>query len=186
MPLKRSAKIYPAGAQGHVHLRAMRLNVPPISEHRLQQYHRWMLLWLGWLAAFLAQARAFAPLANEASAIAHRWLDRIERLLVNIILIRAALHVRTIPTLKHATHRRNETQLARAIIGSAMRRAFRSRSLEQRIAALSQPVEALVARLLKRLPRGLTRRRPMRPRPELQAPPRIIGRDIDTAPVDTS
>jgi hypothetical protein len=127
-----------------------------------------MLLWLTWFAAFLKQARAFAPLSAQATAIAHRWLDRIERLLSSIVMLRAAPHVRTNTPPKHSSRRRIETQMRRAIIGSAMRRALRSKDLNQRIAALSQDVGILVARLLKRLPRGLTRRRPHHPRPELR------------------
>jgi len=144
----------------------MRVNAPPISEHRLNRYHRWMLLWLTWFAAFLKQARAFAPFSAQAVAIAHRWLDRIERLLVSVVLLRAAPHVRPTGAPKHSSRRRTETHLQRAIIGSAMRRALRAKDLTQRIAALSQDVDGLVARLLKRLPRGLTRRRPHHTRPE--------------------
>src|SRR5690606_41962400 len=70
----------------------MRLNAPPISELRLQRYHRWMLLWLTWLAAFLAEVSAFAPLSRQATQIAHQWLDRAERLLIDIVLLRAAAH----------------------------------------------------------------------------------------------
>lgn len=147
----------------------MRLSVPPISELRLRRYHRWMLLWLKWLAAFLAETGAFAPLSRQVEQIAHQWLDKIERLLIDIVLIRAAPHVRTIPALKHSPHCRDETHMRRAIIGSAMRRALRSNRLDQRIAALSQDVQALVARLLKRLPRGLTRRRVVRTRPQVRA-----------------
>jgi hypothetical protein len=144
----------------------MRVSAPPISEHRLNRYHRWMLLWLTWFAAFLKQARTFAPFSAQATTIAHLWLDRIERVLVNIVLARAAPQVRTINTLKHAQHSRIETHFLRAVIGSSMRRALRSKDLNQRIAALSQDVDALVARLVKRLPRGLTRRRPHHSRPE--------------------
>jgi hypothetical protein len=144
----------------------MRFNVPPISEHRLDRYHRWMLLWLTWFAAFLREARTFAPFSAQAEAIAHQWLDRIERLLITIILLRAAPRVRGNIPPKHSVRRRVETHMRRAIIGSAMRRALRSKDLHKRIAALSQDVDALVARLLKRLPRGLTRRRPHHTRAE--------------------
>ena len=143
----------------------MRFNAPPISEHRLQRAQRWMLLWLKWFAAFLREARAFAPFSDHATAIAHQWLNRIEHLLVSIVMLRAAPHVRFNNALKHSAHRRIETHMRRAIIGSAIRRALRSKDLQKRIAALSQNVAALVARLLKRLPRGLTRRRPHRTRP---------------------
>jgi hypothetical protein len=144
----------------------MRVSAPPISEHRLNRYHRWVLLWLTWFAAFLSEARAVAPFSAEATTIARRWLDRIERLLLSIVILRAAPHVRATGAPKHSPRRRTDTQWRRAVIGSAMRRALRSKDLIQRIAALSQNVDALVQRLLKRLPRGLTRRRPHRTRPE--------------------
>lgn len=148
----------------------MRLNAPPISELRLQRYQRWMLLWLRWLAAFLTEAGASAPLSRQAEQIAHQWLDKVERLLVDIVLIRAAARVRPLRALKHSAYRREEAHMARAVIGSAMRRALRPKRLDQRLTALSQDLQGLVARLLKRLPRGLTRRRPIRMRREMRAP----------------
>jgi hypothetical protein len=125
-----------------------------------------MLLWLTWFAAFLEQAGAFAPVSTQAKAIAHQWLNRIERLLVNIIILRAAPHIRGAAPLKHSPRRRTDTHWRRAVIGGVMRRALRSKDPNQRIAALSQDVDVLVARLLKRLPRGLTRRRPHHTRRE--------------------
>jgi hypothetical protein len=144
----------------------MRFNAPPISQHRLNRYHRWMLLWLKWFAAFLKQARTFAPLSKQTTAVAHQCLNRIEHLLVSIIMLRTAPRVRFITSPRHSSRRRVETHMRRAIIGSALRRALRSKDLNQRVTALSQDVGALVARLLKRLPRGLTRRRPHHARPE--------------------
>jgi hypothetical protein len=146
----------------------MRFNAPPISEHRLQCAQRWMLLWLKWFAAFLREARAFAPFSDQATRIAHQWLNRIERLLVSIVMLRAAPRVRLQNLLKHSERRKIETHLRRAIVGSGMRRNLRSRDLIERIVALSQDIDALVARLLKRLPRGLTRRRPHLTRPEMR------------------
>jgi hypothetical protein len=144
----------------------MRFSAPSISEHRLNRFHRWLLLWLTWFAAFIKEARAFAPFSAEATAIAHHWLDHIERLLISIVLLRAAPRVRLNNTPKHSPRRRIETHMRRAIIGSATRRTLRATDLNQRIAALSQDVAVLVQRLLKRLPRGLTRRRPHHARPE--------------------
>lgn len=127
-----------------------------------------MLLWLKWFAAFLTRAEAFAPFSQQATAIAHQWLNHIERILVSIVALRAAPHVRVTNTPKHHTRPRTEQQLLRAVIGSAMRRSLRPKDLRQRIAALSQNIDGLVARLLKRLPRGLTRRRPIRACPEMR------------------
>lgn len=145
-----------------------------------------MLLWLKWFAAFLVQAGALAPFSRQATQIAHQWLDCIERILVGIVLVRAAKRARTIPGLKHSTHRRTETHMSRAIIGSAMRRALRPKRLDQRIAALSQDVLGLVARLLKRLPRGLTRRRPIRTRPDMCSVARALVCDNAVLSADTS
>lgn len=75
-------------------------------------------------------------------------------------MLRAAPRVRRVNPRKGVSqHRRNDTALRRAIIGSAMRRALRPKNLSQRIEALTQSICGLVERLLKRLPRGLTRRR---------------------------
>ena len=125
-----------------------------------------VLLWLKWVASFLSYARGFAPLSRSATIIAHHWLDGVERALFRVILCRIALRIRTIPKLRHAAQARIETHFMRALIGSRMRRAFRSCDLNQRIAALSQDVGGLVSQVLKRIPRGFTRRRPCRAHPE--------------------
>ena len=148
----------------------MRSNAPAITELRLQRFHRWALLWLKWFASFLNAATAHTPITGQAAKVAHQWLARVEAVLISIVLVRAGARVRPVSTLKHSARRRIETHMARAIIGSAMRRSLRPRRLDQRIAALSQNIEALVARIAKRLPRGLTRRRPIRTRPELRGP----------------
>lgn len=146
----------------------MRSNAPAITELRLQRFHRWALLWLKWFASFLNAATAHTPITGQAAEVANQWLARVEALLISIVLVRAAARVRPVSTLKHSARRRIETHMARAIIGSAMRRFLRPRRLDQRIAALSKNIEALVVRIAKRLPRGLTRRRPIRTRPELR------------------
>lgn len=164
----------------------MRLNAPPISELRLQRYHRWMLLWLKWFAAFLSQAGAFAPLSRQAQALAHHWLDKVERVLVNILIIRAKAHVRPAKAAKHHPWRRKERHVRRAIIGARLRRTLRREGLSDRIAALSQNIEGLVARLARRLPRGLTRRRPAIPRREARALSRADAPFAASACADTS
>jgi hypothetical protein len=164
----------------------MRFNAPPITEHRLQRYQRRVLLWLKWFAAFLREARAFAPFSDQAATIAHQWLDRIERILTSMVMLRAAPYMRFNNTPKHSARRRVETHMRRAIIGSAMRHALRSKDLTQRIAALSQDIDALVARLLERLPRGLTRRRPHRTRREAGPIARAIAYAEAVIAADTS
>ena len=146
----------------------MRFVAEPISDLRLTRFHRWAMLWLKWFVSFLEAAGAFAPVSKQAQAIGHAWLDQIERIILNIVMLRAAPHVRRLNRRKGvAQHPINDTSLRRAIIGSALRRALRAKDLRQRIELLvSVNICALVARLLKRLPRGLTRRRPIVAAPE--------------------
>jgi hypothetical protein len=149
----------------------MRFVAEPISDLRLTRFHRWAMLWLKWFVSFLDAQGALAPISKQAQTIGHRWLDDIERIILNIVMLRAACHVRRCHQRKGVSERRlKEIALRRAIIGSAMRRAMRPRDLRQRIEALTQNIDALVAQLLRRLPRGLTRRRPILAAPE----PRIV------------
>ena len=148
----------------------MRFVAEPFTHHRLQRIHRWAMLWLKWFAVFLDAAAGFAPLSKQAQTIGHSWLDRIERIVMAIVMLRAVRHVRrVIPRKGVAEHRRKESALTRAVIGSAMRRSLRSRDLRERIRRLTEDVDTLVARLLRRRPRGLTRRRPILPRRETNA-----------------
>jgi len=129
------------------------------------------MLWLKWFVVFLDAAGAFAPLSKQARIIGHNWLDRIERIVMAIVMLRAVRHVRRInPRKGVAAHRRNDNALARAVVGSALRRSLRSKDLRERIKRLTQNIDALVTRLLRRLPRGLTRRRPIKTRRELHTP----------------
>src|SRR6185295_509109 len=120
-------------------LHRMRFVAEPISDLRLQRFHRWALLWLTWFASFLDAASAFAPLTTQARTIGHRWLDRIERVLFAIVMLRAVRHVRCIKSRRpFAVHRLKQSALSRAVIGSAMRRTLRPKDLRQRIQALKQ------------------------------------------------
>jgi hypothetical protein len=145
----------------------MRFVAEPISDLRLKRFHRWAMLWLKWFVAFLDAAGALAPLSSEAQCIGHLWLDGVERIVLSIVMLRAAPRVRPCNKRRGVSERRlNEFALRRAIIGSALRRSLRPKDLRQRIEALTQSTDALVARLLRRLPRGLTRRRPIKARRE--------------------
>ena len=44
----------------------MRFAAPPLSDLRLRRLHRWALLWLKWIAAFLDAAEAFAAAYSAA------------------------------------------------------------------------------------------------------------------------
>jgi len=153
----------------------MRFVAEPISDLRLSRFHRWAMLWLKWFAAFLDAAGALAPISVQAERIGHRWLDRIERIILAIVMLRTVPRVRCIRSHRpFAVHRLRQGALPRAVIGAKLRRTLRPKSLRARIEALTQSIDSLVARLLKRLPRGLTRRRPIITTP--QAHPAVTQR----------
>lgn len=88
----------------------MRFVAEPISSHRLQRFHRWVLLRLAWFAAFVEAAGASTPISKQAKAIANSWLDRIERIVVSIVMLRAAPRVRALrPSRTFVHRRRNDT-----------------------------------------------------------------------------
>ena len=144
----------------------MRLVAEPISDLRLQRFHRWAMLWLKWFVSFLDAAGVFAPFSMQAQSVGHSWLDRIERIVMAIVMLRAVRYVRRInPRKGVAEHRRKDSALARAVVGSSLRRSLRSKDLRERIERLAQSIDTFVAR---RLPRSLTRRRPIKARRELR------------------
>ncbi len=141
----------------------MKFARPPISTQRLQRYHRWALLWLTWFAAFLEAASAYNPLSRQAEALAQAWLDKFERLITNIIMLKAAERVRFLPPSRlHAKHTIKARALRRAVLGVDLRRALRRHDARERALALRQDIAPLIAALVRRLPRGLTRRAPVR------------------------
>ncbi|MFT3727112.1 MAG: hypothetical protein QM759_04745 [Terricaulis sp.] len=125
------------------------------------------MLWLSWFAAFLQVAAEFEPISKLAYQLAHSRLAWIERLILSIVIIRVAPKVRRVIRRKGMPeHRQIRTAFIRAVMGSRIRRMLRSKDLHRRIAALRHNIDDLIALVLKRLPCGLTRRRPILPRPE--------------------
>lgn len=166
----------------------MRFNAPPISHTRLSRFARWAGLWLTWFAAFLDAAAAFAPLSAPAERIAWRWLDQVERLIVSVAALRAVARVRVLRK-RHGFSgcgRLCTRGFWRAIVGARLRRKFRSSDMRVSIASLRMGVDALAARILKRLPRGFTRRRPILARREARAPAPAAHAFAPLAAADTS
>lgn len=160
----------------------MRFVAEPISHLRLQRFHRWAMLWLKWFVSFLDAAGALAPLSAQAERIGHFWLDRIERVIVAIVMLRAAPRVRTLCSHRpFAVHRLKQASFSRAVIGAKLRHALRPKGLRARIEALTKSIDGLVTRLLKRLPRGLTRRRPILTAPQARVTTRSCERTLTPA-----
>lgn len=124
---------------------------PPISKLRLARLMSWARLWLTWLAANLtARFGACAP---------RRRLEPIRTMLAHLLFLHAAARVaprpRTQSPIPNAPPRAG---LLRALVGGGLRRALRGATIGALLAIVGDP-EAGIAKLARRLARGLTRRR---------------------------
>ena len=89
----------------------------------------------------------FAPLGpppRDALAIAHKWLDAIERPILSIIWGRVAPHIRTSAPRIHGPKPKH-TRLHRIVTGARLRKALRDKDLRTREAKLAQNLDALIA-----------------------------------------
>lgn len=152
---------------------------------RLARLHRWAMLWLAWFAAFLEAASVLGPFSQQAGAIAHGWLDRIERRIFTIILLRCAPHLAPVIPRFYGPGRCCGG-LMRALMGSRLRRRLRAKDIGARTAALAQDIDALVALQVRRLYRGLTRLAGPRARPHPHAKLAAQRRTAPAFAADTS
>jgi hypothetical protein len=136
----------------------------PVTPLRLARLTAWARLMLAFVAQ-VADIPAFAPFDDY-------HLFRLRRMVAELVVIRAArrlLHLRRrkLPASTPPGH-------MRAVIGASLRRRLRARGVGARIACLREAfacIDALAARLARRLARGLTRRRPILPRASADASP---------------
>jgi hypothetical protein len=138
-----------------------------ISSHRLVRLIAWARLALAWAAMMLFSEDAPRPTRRRIRRYGLLSLDRLERLVRNLVLIRAAQLARrparrcTFAFAPAGFRRRRRTrQLLRAVAGSRLRRALRDRDPAKRMARLVQAladIETLARRIVRRLPKGLTR-----------------------------
>lgn len=135
---------------------------PPISEHRLSRLTLWAGLWLARLAALLLGE-------GRVPAVIEQGVARFSRIVRGVIMLRVAAAMPPLRQMRRPWPLRTLTAQRRAVFGSAVRRILRARTLAERIAklrAFAANIDAICERLLRRLQRGLTRRRPRQWRPE--------------------
>lgn len=144
---------------GATHMRAA---PAPDNAKRFQRLVTYAWLWLLAWAVILC--------ADDGS----RWRARARRGVRNLILLRAAalIGVRPRPRHRHAPppgFSRADVipcgRILRAAFGAELRRRLRARGAGQALAAVFralQDIEQLARAIAKRLPRGLTRLRPIR------------------------
>jgi len=140
----------------------MHIAKPRITSHQRQRLVLWLLAMLAWLASVLDGA-----LPDERRARQRQTpLDGLARLVKQLVLLRAMERSR-LPRTRKAKPRAGDlpTHLRRRAFGSRLRRILRSPDRRTRVAALMhalRSLDALAARLAKRLACGLTRLWPRR------------------------
>ncbi len=149
-----------------------------LNEHRLARLMTCARLSLVWLVG------AFAGLAGELS---RRRLDFAARILARLIFLHVAARVRPQRSGVHR-HGRLRAIGSRAVVGAALRRALRGKDFATRLFALlrvMRDADHHIAKLARRLRRGLTRLRalPLLPEPgaSIAPAPRASAMRADTS-----
>ena len=136
---------------------------PFVSNHRLARLTTWARLWLARAAGVLAHFACALPEEFERNLRAH--LDQCAYLLARVIFLRAfaRLDRRLLAGIKQkAPAATRRSACMRAVLGSKLRSALRGKDARTKLAALANAVhdaETHIAKLARRLARGLTRRR---------------------------
>lgn len=163
---RRARFIRPASPRPHTPCKFMRARAAPRPNIDPSRFRRWVTfawLWLLRYAAFLC--------FGDASGAA-LWRRRARRAVRDLILIRAAALMPVRPERRRRrrapppgwAYAARPASILRAACGSYVRRRLRARSPGHALAALFralQDMEALARAIVKRLPRGLTRTRPL-------------------------
>jgi hypothetical protein len=151
----------------------MHSSPPIISNHRLARLLAWARLALAWAAMMLFSDSA--PLLDLRRCI-QRFrllsLDRLARLVRNLVIIRAAQMAGPRARRRSArasaspgfVRRMRPARILRSCGGSQLRRVLRDRDPARRMARIIEAlrdIDQLARKLVRRLRRGLTRLRPL-------------------------
>jgi hypothetical protein len=153
---------------------------PILTRHRLARLDAWARLWLMWCVG------AVAAWWSDGGRAPARALDPLARHVGALIVLNAAARMPVLARAKHWRGRRKHAAL-RTVAGAPLRRAMRGRDYPSRVIAIltvMRDAERHIARLLRRLRRGLTRLRVLLPESEAAPAPRAIA--LAPACADTS
>lgn len=170
----------------------MRLAAPsPKSPRRLARIATCLRLGLTWVLAVVTAVFGEGPIARQFERDMRGTFDKAARALANLILIHASARFgpRVIARVYAPPAKARRTPWKRAAIGSALRCALRGKNARDRIAtliAIARDPEAAVVALLKRLPKGLTRRRVFDLAPHPAPAPACAAAALNCARADTS
>jgi hypothetical protein len=134
------------------------------SLHRLKRLELWISLWVTRVLCVLA------PIcAEQKDGVLRDWIDRsltdCAKSLINIFIVhinqRLIRRIRPKKARSFRDPRRRNIIDKRALLGGDLRRAFKAKTLQGRLAKLCRALdrrEFLIARMVRRLRRGMTRR----------------------------
>jgi hypothetical protein len=151
---------------------------PIISPRRLARLNAWARLWLVWVVGWFA-----ACWNADASPRALDWLAHRVR---TLIVVNMAARYTPRPLSVHRHGRLKHVRVP-AIVGAKIRRAMRGKDAPSRlfaILAIMRDMDALVARRLREIGKGLTRLRVIVP--TCEGAPRIAAVRLAPASADTS
>jgi hypothetical protein len=160
-----------------------------ISIQRLDRLMLWSRLWLLKFASFILQTTAlFAPLERAAGEILKPRLETLAKIILLLISLKASRLIQTPVLQKRYAPGKSAPALMRRVFGSRLRRLTSARDPGAQIAALLSLLESAeteIARLVKRLRAGLTRRRGgFKPEARVESLGRYYATPLDCA--DTS
>jgi hypothetical protein len=162
---------------------AMHIVKRPLSKHHRARLIAWTLAMLTWMTSVLFAGAPFTD-RHERRRRAHMSLDRLERMVIMLIVSRARDFICERPRRKFTTVRRGHTLLRpgmlRALVGSSLRKTLRRKDVRERMTVLLyaiRNIDLYAAPLAKRLRRGLTKRWPIGPTP---TPDEVVESLTDT------
>jgi hypothetical protein len=130
-----------------------------ISTHCLARFTKWAMLWVFWFAVFLSETMGVLARRDVRRA----FMD-MRRVMASLVFLHAIGEVPPGPTHKRHAPRPNRidpsVNALRRILGARFRRALRGRSVGEtitRFLAMLRDLKAVIAGLVRRLKRGLTR-----------------------------
>lgn len=156
----------------------MRRSLHP-TKHRVDRLNAWARLWLVWFVGFCASF--WRDDRTQARDVA-----RAARSVASLVILNAVERMPTPPRTNNRHGRLNPVHL-RGVAGSRLRHALQGRDWRARLMAILTVMRDLdmhVAKLVRRLRRGMTRLRVIDPKPE--AAPALAHFIAQTISADSS
>lgn len=147
----------------------MRRSLHP-TKHRVDRLNVWARLWLVWFVGFCASF--WRDDRTQARDVA-----RAARTVASLVILNAVERMPAPPRANNRHGRLNPARM-RGVVGSNLRRALQGRDWRARLMAIltvMRDLDTHVAKLVRRLHRGMTRLRVIDPKPEAAPTPSHVA-----------